>query len=129
MPIVVAHGGHANKFVGDGLLAVFGAPDALPDHADRCVRRRARDRRRGGGDAAAAGVSIGIGVNSGDVVAGTVGGGGRVEFTVIGDVVNTAARVEEATRQTGDVILITAGDARAAARGPRRPGASGRRSR
>ena len=53
-------------------------------------------------------VSIGIGVNSGDVVAGTVGGGGRVEFTVIGDVVNTAARVEEATRQTGDVILVTA---------------------
>ena len=53
-------------------------------------------------------MSIGIGVNSGDVVAGTVGGGGRVEFTVIGDVVNTAARVEEATRQTGDVILVTA---------------------
>jgi adenylate cyclase len=50
---------------------------------------------------------VGIGVNSGPVVAGTVGGGGRVEFTVIGDAVNTAARVEAATRQTGDDVLIT----------------------
>jgi adenylate cyclase len=107
VPVVVAHGGHANKFVGDGLLAVFGAPDALDDHADRCVAAAlaiAREIESSEGGR----VSIGIGVNSGDVVAGTVGGGGRVEFTVIGDVVNTAARVEEATRQTGDVILITA---------------------
>jgi adenylate cyclase len=107
VPVIVEHGGHANKFVGDGLLAVFGAPDPLDDHADRCVAAslaitRKVEEQQGGR------VSIGIGVNSGDVVAGTVGGGGRVEFTVIGDVVNTAARVEEATRQTGDVILITA---------------------
>jgi len=106
VPVIAEHGGHANKFVGDGLLAVFGAPDALEDHADRCVAAslaiaRKVEERNGGR------VSIGIGVNSGEVVAGTVGGGGRVEFTVIGDVVNTAARVEEATRQTGDVILIT----------------------
>jgi adenylate cyclase len=52
-------------------------------------------------------LQIGIGVNSGTVLAGTVGGGGHVEFTVIGDAVNTAARVEEATRQTGDTILVT----------------------
>jgi class 3 adenylate cyclase len=48
-----------------------------------------------------------MGVNSGRVVAGTVGGGQRREFTVIGDTVNTAARVEAATRVTGDDILIT----------------------
>jgi class 3 adenylate cyclase len=107
VPVIVEHGGHANKFVGDGLLAVFGAPDTLDDQADRCVAaslaiaRKVEEHDEGR-------VSIGIGVNSGSVVAGTVGGGGRVEFTVIGDVVNTAARVEEATRQTGDVILITA---------------------
>jgi class 3 adenylate cyclase len=52
-------------------------------------------------------IGVGIGVNSGTVVAGTVGGGGRVEFTVIGDAVNTAARVEAATRETGDDVLIT----------------------
>src|SRR5207248_3425896 len=49
---------------------------------------------------------IGIGLNSGTVVAGNVGGAGRLEFSVIGDPVNVAARVEAATRQTGDAILI-----------------------
>jgi class 3 adenylate cyclase len=52
-------------------------------------------------------IDVGIGVNSGAVIAGTVGGGGRFEFTVIGDAVNTAARVEAATRETGDRVLIT----------------------
>jgi adenylate cyclase len=106
VPVLVRHGGHANKFIGDGLLAVFGAPDQLPDHADRAVAaaleiadevRRAYGRR----------LRIGIGVNSGPVVAGTIGGGGHVEFTVIGDTVNTAARVEAITRETDDVVLVT----------------------
>jgi class 3 adenylate cyclase len=106
VPVLVRHGGNANKFVGDGLLGVFGAPERLADHADRavaaaidiaaCVRSHYGERLR-----------IGIGLNSGSVVAGTIGGGGRVEFTVIGDVVNTAARVEEATRLTGDDVLLT----------------------
>ena len=59
---------------------------------------------------------IGIGINSGPVMVGTVGGGGRLEFTVIGDPVNVAARVEEATRDTGDTILADGVDARAAQR-------------
>jgi adenylate cyclase len=50
---------------------------------------------------------VGVGINSGNVVVGTVGGGGRLDFTVIGDAVNTAARVEAATRETGDDLLIT----------------------
>jgi class 3 adenylate cyclase len=106
VPVLLRHGGHANKFIGDGLLAVFGAPEALPDHADKAlhaaleIARRVRRRFEGR-------IEVGIGVNSGPVVAGTVGGGGRVEFTVIGDAVNTAARVEAATRDTGDQVLIT----------------------
>src|SRR4029079_12477808 len=52
-------------------------------------------------------LSIGVGLNSGSVVAGNVGGAGRFEFSVIGDAVNIAARVESATRQTGDTILIS----------------------
>lgn len=106
VPVLLRHGGHANKFVGDGLLGVFGAPDRLADHADRAVAAAleiaALVRGRWAGE-----LRIGIGVNSGPVVAGTVGGGGHVEFTVIGDAVNTAARVEEVTRATGDDVLIT----------------------
>jgi adenylate cyclase len=106
VPILRRHGGHANKFIGDGLLGVFGAPEPLQDHADRALRAAmeisgfVHTRFRGR-------VEVGIGVNSGTVIAGTVGGGGRVEFTVIGDAVNTAARVEAATRETGDGVLIT----------------------
>jgi adenylate cyclase len=106
VPVLHRHRGHANKFIGDGLLGVFGAPDRLEDHADRAVCAAidvARLVRQRFGDD----LRIGIGVNSGPVVAGTVGGGGHVEFTVIGDPVNTAARVEEVTRMTGDDILIT----------------------
>jgi adenylate cyclase len=106
VPCVVEHGGHANKFVGDGLLAVFGAPDRLPDHADRALAAAVAMARHVheifGGD-----LRIGIGANSGTVIAGSIGGGSRYEFTVIGDPVNVAARVEEATRATGDEILVT----------------------
>jgi adenylate cyclase len=106
VPILLSHGGHANKYVGDGVLGVFGAPERLSDHADRAVRAameidRAVEERYG--DA----LRIGTGVNSGPVSAGTVGGGGRVEFTVIGDPVNVASRVESATRDLGERILVT----------------------
>jgi adenylate cyclase len=106
VPCVTEHGGHANKFLGDGLLAVFGAPERLPDHADRAVAAagdiaRQLTRRFG------AELSVGIGINSGPVVVGSVGGGGRLEFAVIGDAVNVAARVEHLTRETGDIVLVT----------------------
>jgi adenylate cyclase len=106
VPLLDHHGGHANKFIGDGLLGVFGAPDPLEDHADRAVEA-AMQIAEVVAEAYAGELRIGVGVNSGSVVSGTVGGGGRLEFTVIGDTVNTAARVEEATRETGDVVLIT----------------------
>jgi class 3 adenylate cyclase len=106
VPVVLRHGGHANKFIGDGLLAVFGAPDRLDDHADRAVAAGLEIveliNRSYDGE-----LRVGVGINSGRVVVGTIGGGGRVEFTVIGDPVNTASRVEEATRTTGDDLLIT----------------------
>ena len=106
VPCIRNYGGHANKFIGDGLLAVFGAPNRLPDHADRAVEagieiaELVRERYRGA-------LRVGIGINTGRVVVGTIGGGGRLDFTVIGDPVNTAARVESATRETDDDLLIT----------------------
>ena len=106
VPCVHEHGGHVDKFVGDGLLAVFGAPRREPAHADCALAAaisiaEAVDREFGGE------LSVGIGLNSGTVVAGNVGGGGRLEFSVIGDAVNVAARVESATRETGDVMLLS----------------------
>jgi adenylate cyclase len=107
VPIIYAHGGHVDKFVGDGLLAVFGAPRRQPDHADKALEAAiqiSREVVNEFGDE----LTIGVGLNSGTVIAGNVGGGGRLEFSVIGDAVNVAARVEGATRTTGDPILISA---------------------
>jgi class 3 adenylate cyclase len=106
VPIIHNHGGHVDKFVGDGLLAVFGAPRRQPDHADQglgaAIEIAASVEEEFAGE-----LSVGVGLNSGTVVAGNVGGAGRLEFSVIGDVVNVAARVESATRQTGDIVLLS----------------------
>jgi adenylate cyclase len=106
VPLLERHGGHANKFIGDGVMGVFGAPDRSPDHPSRalaaaCAIAGAVESRYGGS------LRVGIGLNSGPVSVGSVGGGGRLEFTVIGDTVNVAARVEKLTRETGDTVLLT----------------------
>ncbi|NTY58115.1 adenylate/guanylate cyclase domain-containing protein [Mycolicibacterium sphagni] len=107
VPAVVDAGGHVNKFLGDGALAVFGAPNDHTDHADAAVNaavlihRLVAERFRGA-------LRIGIGINTGVVIAGTIGGGGHLEFTLIGDTTNVAARVEQLTKTTGDAILLTA---------------------
>jgi class 3 adenylate cyclase len=106
VPAVVDAGGHVNKFLGDGALAVFGAPNDLTDHADAAVTAAVGIHRlvaeRFSGE-----LRIGIGINTGKVIAGTIGGAGKLEFTLIGDTVNVAARVEQLTKTTGDVILLT----------------------
>jgi adenylate cyclase len=106
VPAVVDAGGHVNKFLGDGALAVFGAPNELADHADAAVTAAVLIHRlvaeRFGGT-----LRIGIGINTGAVIAGTIGGAGKLEFTLIGDTVNVAARVEQLTKTTGDAILLT----------------------
>jgi adenylate cyclase len=106
VPLVHRHGGHVDKYAGDGLFAVFGAPRRHADHADRALiaALEISDAVR---DEFGTGLSVGVGLNSGMVVAGNVGGAGRFEFSVIGDAVNVAARVESATRQTGDLVLLT----------------------
>ncbi|WP_082943807.1 adenylate/guanylate cyclase domain-containing protein [Mycobacterium sp. 1274761.0] len=106
VPAVVDAGGHVNKFLGDGALAVFGAPNDLVGHADAAVRAAVViqglvGERFGGA------LRVGIGINTGPVIAGTIGGGSKLEFTLIGDTVNVAARVEQFTKTTGDPILLT----------------------
>ncbi|MRG93821.1 adenylate/guanylate cyclase domain-containing protein [Polyangium spumosum] len=107
---VHACGGIVDKFMGDGMLAVFGATEPGHDHARRAIEavRRIRaaldeqNRVRAGGR-----LRIGIGVHSGTVVAGCLGGGSRLEFTVIGDAVNTTSRLEAMTKEKGVDVLVS----------------------
>jgi adenylate cyclase len=105
VPIVAKHGGHVDKFLGDGLLAVFGTPEGWDDHADRAVAAGQEIVRSVNRPDAT--LRVGVGINTGPVVAGSIGGAGRLNFSVIGDAVNVSARVEAATRDTGDDLLIT----------------------
>ena len=101
--VIHAHDGWVDKFVGDGLLAVFGAPRRQPDHADEALAAAIEIAENVESEDD---LTFGIGLNSGGVLAGNVGGAGRLEFSVIGDPVNVAARVEAATRTTGDAFLL-----------------------
>jgi class 3 adenylate cyclase/CheY-like chemotaxis protein len=112
--IVVDHGGMIDKFQGDAVMAVFGAPDPLPDHAERALRCAIAMQRRqdelnamGWGTDAVDGLHVGVGVNTGLVVAGAVGGGGRLEYTVIGDAVNVAQRLQSEA-EGGEVVASAA---------------------
>jgi adenylate cyclase len=105
------HDGTLDKFLGDGAMAVFGAPIPHPDHALLAIKTAIamqaavaglRDRRiRAGKDP----IEIGIGVSAGEVVAGTVGTEDRMEYTVVGDKVNLAARLQ--TNSKPGQILIS----------------------
>lgn len=112
--VVSARGGRLDKVMGDGLFFVFGAPVRDEAHAEHAVEA-ALDMREAlhafNNEAAALGrpaLRIGIGVHSGQVVAGSVGSAEhKLEYTVLGDAVNVAARVEGLTKDLGQDILVT----------------------
>ncbi len=111
---VLDHGGTLVEYMGDGLMAVFGAPIESVDHADRAVAAAREMASRGLSDfngwlrseGIADGFRMGIGLNSGRVMSGTLGSERRIDYTVIGDTVNTASRVEQLTKETGHAILV-----------------------
>ena len=108
--ILDRHGGIVNKFLGDGLLALFGAPIAHDDAVRQAVDAArdmlaAMERDNAAGDWA---LRIGIGVHVGEVVAGTIGSPRRKEYTVIGDAVNLASRLESLNKELGTQCLISA---------------------
>ena len=99
------HGGWVNKFEGDAALCVFGPPTGLDDHAGAALRA-VRDLRRRLADLAVQdGITAGIGVASGAVVAGNIGARNRYEYTVIGDPVNVAARLTELAKGTDTGVM------------------------
>jgi adenylate cyclase len=115
------HGGILDKFIGDGMLAVFGlsrtertltsAPDAGAQAAVSCTRDMLQALERLNATRAGQGLlplRIGVGLHTGPVIAGNIGvPGHRIEFTVIGDAVNTAARLEGLTKEAGTPVLIS----------------------
>jgi adenylate cyclase len=108
--VVSAEGGWVNKFEGDGALCVFGAPGFQPDHPARALRAARRlNEAIGRLGAGYPGLSAGIGVSSGVVVAGNVGTEQRYEYTVIGRAVNEAARLTEIAKGRPTGVLATAG--------------------
>jgi adenylate cyclase len=108
--ILDRHHGIVNKFLGDGFLALFGAPIEDPDAARRAVAAAremldAMERNNAGNEWQ---LRIGIGIHMGNVVAGNVGSPRRKEYTVIGDTVNFAARLESLNKDFGSQLLISA---------------------
>jgi adenylate cyclase len=121
---ILDHGGTVVSYMGDGIMAVFGAPLTQDDHADRAlaVARELLAERlvRFNAWARDAGLaepfSMGIGICTGPVMSGNVGSARRLEYTAIGDTTNTASRLEAMTKSTGCAVLVS--DAtRAALRG------------
>jgi len=106
---IIEHGGVINQFQGDAILATFNLPEALPDHAAKALRAALsiqaalRDRHFG------AGVDLRsrVGINSGEIVGGLVGTGDRLGYTVHGDEVNLAARLEQMNKDYGTRIIVS----------------------
>jgi adenylate cyclase len=111
--VIFDHGGILDKYIGDAIMALFGAPFASPEDADNALlvanemmielaelnERRGREGKRP--------LDIGVGVSTGDVVVGNIGSTKRMEYTVIGDSVNLASRLEGATKYYGSKILLS----------------------
>jgi len=115
--IVLEHGGTLDKFVGDALVTFWGAPIARPDDADRAIlaglamyecgeefRRTAKDI--GGDDVPPIGCTR-VGLHRGEAVVGNFGGEGRIQYTALGDAMNTGARLESANKALKTIMLVS----------------------
>ena len=105
---IQAHGGMVDKFIGDACMAIFNAPLDIDEHEKRAVAC-AQDMRTAIQQLQKTlpePVAIGIGVNTGEAVVGNMGSDTRFDYSAIGDAVNTAARLESATKDVGEDILI-----------------------
>ena len=107
---VFAHNGTLDKYLGDGVMATFGTPRTADDDADRalaCAKAILQDLARFNAARAGPPVRLGIGLHYGDVVLGDIGSSERLEYTVIGDTVNVASRLERLTREVGQDLVVS----------------------
>jgi class 3 adenylate cyclase len=111
--VEIEHGGMINKFLGDGFMALFGIDSAEHNHADKALaagRDLEHRLERLNSDLARHGeepIRIGIGINSGRVIVGSIGSPKRMEFTVIGNTVNIASRIEALNKRVGTTLLLS----------------------
>ena len=116
--IIFAHGGTLDKYLGDGLMALFGAPTATPDDASNALNAAVAMQRRLLGinlelrEEGFPEIGVGMGLHTGEAIVGYIGSDRRSEYTAIGDVVNTSSRLESNAR--GGEILISDATARSA---------------
>jgi adenylate cyclase len=112
--VVLAHGGTLMSFTGDGFMAVFGAPLEQADHADRAAAAALEMLETHlpvfnewlSGEGFDKGFKMGIGINTGPFMAGNVGSEQRLEYTAIGDTINTASRIEGMTKGTPYALFL-----------------------
>jgi adenylate cyclase len=114
---ILAQGGTVDKFIGDAVMAVFGAPVPYPDHARRALAaalglaQQAREFRtwmqEHFGDKNLPEFAVGIGLHTGEAIVGNIGSQKRMEFTAIGDTVNAASRLESLTKELGWTIVAS----------------------
>jgi adenylate cyclase len=115
--IILAEGGTIDKFIGDAIMVQFGAPVPYPDHAARALRAALAMRKAAADfrhwmserfvERDLPPFNIGIGIHTGDAIAGNIGSSKRMEYTVIGDTVNLASRLESASKTLGCVIVAS----------------------
>ncbi len=105
---ILRHGGVVNQFQGDAMLVTFNVPTEVPFHADNAIKT-AMEIQSTFADVTCAGMALRtrIGINTGEVIAGNVGSGSRYNYTVHGDTVNTAARLEQLNKEFGTYTLIS----------------------
>lgn len=111
--VVFRYGGTLDKYLGDGLMAIFGAPVFYPDHIERAIKAAVEIQQVVEGlnkkwsETGAAPLLVGVGINSGSVLVGNVGSPERMDYTVIGEDVNLASRVEGLTKTFGKLVVIS----------------------